>query len=62
VGGIAAGFVAFSARAMLYAVNPLDAATYAASAAFLVLVALGACWLPAERAARVEPLAALRQD
>jgi predicted permease len=62
VGGIAAGFVAFSARAMLYAVNPLDVATYAASAAFLVLVALGACWLPAERAARVEPLAALRQD
>src|SRR5262245_14438908 len=62
VGGVAAAAMAWAGRALLYAVDPLDAATYAGSAAFLVLVALGACWLPAERAARVEPLTALRQD
>jgi ABC-type lipoprotein release transport system permease subunit len=47
---------------MLYAVHPSPAATFAASAAFLGLVALAACAVPAERAARVEPLRALRED
>jgi ABC-type lipoprotein release transport system permease subunit len=47
---------------MLYAVDPLDAATYLGAAVFLAMVALVASWLPAERAARVSPLAALRQD
>jgi len=62
VGGIAAALLAWAGRAVLYAVDPLDAATFAGSAAFLGLVALAACWLPAERAARGEPLTALRQD
>ncbi len=61
-GGVAAAIMARAGRALLYAVDPLDAATYAGAAAFLGLVALVACWLPAERASRVEPLAALRQD
>jgi predicted permease len=62
VGALAAALLAWAGRAMLYAVDPLDPATYAAAAAFLALVALAACWVPAERASRVEPLTALRQD
>jgi putative ABC transport system permease protein len=39
----------------LYGVGPHDAATLAAVAAVLGVVALGACWLPARRAGRVDP-------
>lgn len=41
--------------AELYAVRPWDAATYAASMALLAVAALWAGWLPARRAARVDP-------
>jgi ABC-type lipoprotein release transport system permease subunit len=62
VGGVVAALLAWTSRTVLYAVDPLDAATYVGSAVFLALVALLAASVPAERAARVEPLAALRQD
>lgn len=62
VGALAAALLSRTARSLLYAVDPLDVRTYALAAGFLALVALAACLLPAERAARVQPLAALRQD
>jgi ABC-type lipoprotein release transport system permease subunit len=62
VGAVAAALLARAGRALLYAVDPLDPVTYAAAAVFLGLVALAAAALPAERASRVEPLTALRQD
>jgi hypothetical protein len=44
----------------LHNVAPRDARTFAASAAVLILVALLAAYLPARRAARINPIAALR--
>jgi predicted permease len=47
---------------LLYGLKAWDPETLAASAALLVLVALGASWIPARRAARVDPIQALRHE
>jgi putative ABC transport system permease protein len=47
---------------LLFGVAPYDAATYASVLALLAIVTVGASYLPARRAARVEPLVALRQE
>jgi predicted permease len=49
-------------RAMLFAVTPTDPLTFATIAAILALVALLACFIPAQRATQVDPLVALRND
>jgi putative ABC transport system permease protein len=51
---VAAGF--------LYGVAPTDAATYVAAAVLLIATGLLATWVPARRAAAVDPMAALRQE
>ncbi len=47
---------------LLFGVEPTDAATLAAVSATIVLVAVGACWMPAWRASRLDPNAILRTD
>ena len=47
---------------MLYGLKSWDPATYAGSAAMLILVALAATWIPARRAAGVDPIRALRHE
>jgi ABC-type antimicrobial peptide transport system permease subunit len=49
-------------RAMLFATEPIDVSTLAVVSAIFATVALIACVIPAWRAARVDPMAALRQD
>jgi ABC-type lipoprotein release transport system permease subunit len=47
---------------LLYGVDPLDPLTFVAVPLVLTAVAILATWLPARRAARIDPLAALRFD
>ena len=49
-------------RRFLVGIGPTDAATYAAVATLLVLVTLAACYIPARRAMRVDPMIALRHE
>ena len=65
--GLAVGLVlalaaGFALRGSLYGLSPLDPAAYVAVLVLLSASALVACWLPARRAAAVDPMVALRQD
>ena len=65
--GVALGLVAglWAARyveTMLFRIEPRDAATFAVAAAVLLTVGVLAAWLPARRAARLDPASVLRED
>jgi len=61
--GVAAGLaLGRSVAGLLFGVQPADPATLAAVVSVLGATALGASYLPARRAARVDPATALRQD
>jgi ABC-type antimicrobial peptide transport system permease subunit len=63
VAGLAMALVGARAVAgMLFATSPRDAATFVLVPSILTLVAIVACWLPALRATRIEPAAALREE
>jgi putative ABC transport system permease protein len=48
--------------ASLFSVGRADPATFAVTSILVVVMSLVACWLPAQRAASVDPLLALRAD
>jgi putative ABC transport system permease protein len=49
-------------RGLLFGVTPTDPMTFVVASCVLVAVALVACWRPARRAGRIDPIAALRQE
>jgi putative ABC transport system permease protein len=61
--GMACAVVAARAtQALLYETAAVNPVSYAAAAVFVLLVAAAAAWLPAQRAAAISPMAALRED
>jgi putative ABC transport system permease protein len=59
-GGAGAFVLTRTLSTLLFGVSPRDPATFAAAAGVLTIVALAAAAVPAWRAARVDPAAALR--
>jgi putative ABC transport system permease protein len=62
IGGLVSVLLGRGMRTMLYEVAPTDFRVYAGVAAVLSTVAFLACYIPARRAARVDPMVALRDE
>ena len=62
VGVVAALGLTRLVKSMLYGIKPYDPATMAGGVLILLVVALAASWIPARRAARVQPMDALRHE
>jgi putative ABC transport system permease protein len=62
MGGVCAWATTRGLKSFLYEVSATDPVTFVVVAALLCAIALLACWIPARRATKVDPLIALRQE
>ena len=62
VGALAAWGGARYVRSLLFEISPLDGPTIAGAVAVMLAVTLAAVYIPARRAARLDPLRALREE
>jgi len=66
LGLMAGGALAFAAanviRGLLYGIAPHDPMTFAAVSALMAAIGIGACWIPAARAARIDPAITMRAE
>jgi ABC-type antimicrobial peptide transport system permease subunit len=62
IGLIASAALARMIQTQLYGIAPTDTTTYVAVALVVAAISLVACYLPARRAARVDPMVALRDE
>ena len=62
VGTLAAFVLKRVIESKLYGVRVTDPLTFVAVSALLMMIALLACWIPARRATKIDPLVALRNE
>jgi ABC-type lipoprotein release transport system permease subunit len=62
VGLLGAMGVARLITSLLYGIRPIDPLTFTSVCLLLIVTALFACWLPARRAAKIDPMEALRTE
>jgi len=62
IGGIAAAGVTRLLSSLLYGIHATDAIAFAGAAVLLTMAALAASWIPARRAAAINPVTALRAE
>jgi putative ABC transport system permease protein len=62
IGAPAAFMLARFMSSLLFGIAPSDPLTFAAVSGLMLLVAISACYIPARRAMRVDPIAALRDE
>jgi len=62
IGAVGALVTSQLLRGLLFEISPTDPLTILATAGLVILVSLCACWIPARRAARIDPVQVLRGE
>jgi ABC-type antimicrobial peptide transport system permease subunit len=62
LGLVGALWLGRAGASLLFGVTSTDPATFVAVSTLLVAVAVAACWFPARRATKIEPIVALRRE